>query len=111
MGSDEPSNAVLLERLSNLKEDVRDQNAVLRDFRDRLEAEMRRIGERHAQLEIRIAQNASDVRKVAADLVATMNAHGKKHDDEDVRGRWVVGTLIAAVAAAGSLGLGALLVR
>ena len=111
MSLDEPSNAVLAERIAEVKEDIRELSVYVRRNIERIDGALGRSVDKHAEIDVKVQKEHDSVVALQAVVEFDRKAHTKVHDDEHSWNRWVIGCIIAGVAAAGSLGLGALVLR
>lgn len=110
MPDPEPTNAVLLEKIENLKEDVREQGVELHDFRDAVETQVSRIEQavadavqkftvRQGQVDVQIEQNRGAIHALSTAFLGFTSGHAKLHEDDAKSRRFTITTIIAIVAA------------
>jgi len=120
--ADDPSNAVLAERIAEVKEDIRELQMYVRHNIEQLQQQNVALVAKHAEVDVTVQKGHDAIVSLKAIVEYdrtqhakahddAFTAHTKVHDDEHAWNRWVVGTFILAVTAAGSLGLGALIFR
>lgn len=111
MANDDPSNAVLAERIAEVKEDVRELQIYIRHAIERVDQQLVGSVTKHSDLDVKLQHEHDATVSLRAIVEYERSAHAKVHEDEHAWNRWVIGVFVAAITAAGGLGLGAWIVR
>lgn len=102
---DDPSNAVLAERIAELKEDVREINVFLRSNFTRIDTALASSVQKHAELDVKAQQNHDAVVSLKTIVEYEQAAHAKVHSDDTSRTRFALTIMCAAIGAVAALGL------